>query len=129
MGRPRAGRGAGRGRGRALLAREAPRSESLPPIKKPSALFGKQIKVPGGFWQGRMSARERETLYSLCTVTREFDAVHPWGPAEGGAGSTRPPSRAWQLQEMGPAGTGSLEAGDASGEIFWMEHDDFVVYY
>lgn len=30
---------------------------------------------------------------------------------------------------MGPTGTGSLEEGDASGEIFWMDHEDFVTYY
>ena len=29
-------------------------------------------------------------------------------------------SQAFELQEMGAAGTGSLEHGDASGEIFWM---------
>jgi hypothetical protein len=29
-------------------------------------------------------------------------------------------SEAFELQEMGEAGTGSLERGDASGEIFWV---------
>lgn len=126
MGRPRGGRGAGRGRGRATV-REAPLSESLPPIKKPSALFGLQLGVPGSYWQGRMSTDERNTIY-LCTV-REFDAVHRWSAEEGSGAVTRPPSRAWQLQEMGPTGSGSLEEGDASGEIFWMDHEDFVLYY
>lgn len=107
------------------MQREAPRSESLPPIKQPRALFGKQVGVPGSYWQGRMSAEEREMIY-LCTI-REFDALHRW---EGGTSNgTKPPSRAWQLQEMGPSGAGSLEEGDASGEIFWMDHEDFVLYY
>ena len=32
------------------------------------------------------------------------------------------PRAAFQLQEMGVAGTGSTEQGDSSGEVFWMPY-------
>ena len=38
--------------------------------------------------------------------------------------------QAFQLQEMGEAGTGSLEHGIASGEVFWMKYPyPFLTYY
>ena len=39
-------------------------------LKKPMEAVGKQINVPGSFWQGRMTDEERQTLYR-CTV-RDF---------------------------------------------------------
>eukprot|EP00966_Prymnesium_polylepis_P063387 1470211-Prymnesium_polylepis.1 len=33
-------------------------------------------------------------------------------------------SEAFQLQEMGERGSGSLERGDSSGEVFWMHYPD-----
>ena len=84
--------------------------EQLPLIKKPLELIGEYINVPGAFWQGRMSAAEKETLYKC--VVREHSALHKF--IDGTM------SEAFELQEMGAAGTGSLEHGDASGEIFWM---------
>ena len=48
----------------------------------------------------------------MCTV-RDYTLAHKF-PAK----ST--PECAWQLQEMGVSGTGSIEHGDASGDIFWM---------
>ena len=84
--------------------------EQLPLIKRPLELVGQTINVPGAYWHGRMSAAEKETLY-VCVV-RDFSALHKFMD-----GST---SQAFELQEMGAAGTGSLEKGDASGEIFWM---------
>ena len=33
-----------------------------------------------------------------------------------------PTSEAFEVQEMGAAGTGSLEHGDASGDIFWIAY-------
>ncbi|KAL1500313.1 hypothetical protein AB1Y20_012979 [Prymnesium parvum] len=68
-----------------------------------------------------MTAEEKESIY-LCTV-REFDAIHKWVDRH------KPPCAAWQLQEMGVSGTGSLEEGDSSGEIFWMENSDFLTFY
>ena len=84
--------------------------EQLPLIKKPLELIGEYINVPGAFWQGRMSTVEKETLYKC--VIREHSALHKFID-----GTMR---EAFELQEMGAAGTGSLEHGDASGEVFWM---------
>ena len=82
----------------------------LPKIDKPATVVGEQINVPGEFWEGRQSAEERTTLYK-CTV-RAFTALHVFhGGAKGAA---------FEMQEMGQTGTGSLEAGDASGEVFHM---------
>lgn len=117
-------RGSGRGRGRGRDGGRGQASDSLPPIKKPNSVIGKQIGVLGSFWSGRMSAAERATTY-LCTV-RKFDAIHKWDTTGSG---TLPPSSAWELQEMGESGTGSLEEGDASGEIFWMNNKDFLSFY
>ena len=87
--------------------------EQLPLLKKPLELVGQTINVPGAYWQGRMSATEKETLYvHYVCVVRDFSALHKFMD-----GST---SQAFELQEMGAAGTGSLEKGDASGEIFWI---------
>ena len=36
---------------------------ALPLLKKPLEQIGKQINVPGSYWEGRMSADERSTLY------------------------------------------------------------------
>lgn len=90
----------------------------LPDLKDKDKLIGTQVGVPGAFWRGRMSAEERATIY-MCTV-REHSLMHKWVND-----SMRPPSEAWELQEMGPSGTGSLELGDSSGEVFWMQHQDF----
>ena len=48
--------------------------EQLPLLKKPIELIGTQIKVPGAYWAGRMSAEEKDTLY-VCAV-REYSALH-----------------------------------------------------
>lgn len=94
---------------------------ALPVLKKPSDHFGRQMQVPGAYWQGRMTDEERKKLYR-CTL-REFELIHKW---EDG----RPPSNAFQLQEMGELGEGSLEHGDASGEIFWMPYPlPFLKYF
>ena len=79
-----------------------------PLLKKPLEQIGTYIDVPGNYWQGCMSAEEKETNYR-CLV-RDHSAMAPLTPTRKGEG--------FQLQEMGvTAGTGSLEHGDASGEI------------
>jgi hypothetical protein len=88
-------------------------ASALPVLKKPLDQIGKQIGVLGAFWEGRMTAEEKAMVYK-CTV-REFEMLHKWDDG-------RPPSAAFQLQEMGVTGTGSLEHGDSSGEIFWMPY-------
>ena len=82
------------------------------PEREKIELIGTQIKVPGAYWDGRMSDEEKAMLY-LCSI-REYSALHTF--ASGAKG------QAFELQEMGAAGTGSLEHGDASGEIFWMQY-------
>ena len=89
-------------------------------LKKPTEHFGKQVGVPGAYWEGRMSAEERKTIF-MCTM-REFELIHKW---EDG----RAPSAAFQLQEMGKEGEGILEHGDSSGEIFWMPYPLPVLKY
>ena len=86
---------------------------ALPLLKRPCEHLGKQVAIPGSFWEGRLSDEERKTNY-LCTI-RDFELIHKWDDA-------RPPSNAMQLQEMGEGGEGSLEHGDASGEIFWVPY-------
>ena len=94
--------------------------EQLPLLKKPLELVGTQIKVPGSYWQGRMSAAEKEALY-VCSI-RDFSALHTFPDESKGQG--------FQLQEMGESGTGSLEHGDASGDIFWMQYPfPMLTYY
>ena len=78
------------------------------PLRATSELVGQTINVPGAYWQGRMSAAEKETLYKC--VVREHSALHKF--------SDGTMKEAFELQEMGAAGTGSLEHGDASGDIF-----------
>ena len=59
---------------------------------------GRQIKVLGFYWKGRMSNEEANSLY-LCTV-RDYHALHKWD-----TGGT--PSQAMELQEMVVDGQGS----------------------
>ena len=60
--------------------RAAPKSttqkqlDQLPLLKKPLEQIGKQIKIPGSFWEGTMTAEEKALEY-FCTV-RDFSAMH-----------------------------------------------------
>jgi hypothetical protein len=74
--------------------------------------IGIQIAVPGNHWEGRMTAEEKATDY-LCTV-RDYSVLHTF------PGNNK--AQGFELQEMGEDGKGSLEHGDASGEIFWIEY-------
>ena len=85
---------------------------ALPLLKKPLEQIGKQINVPGSYWEGRMSADERSTLYK-CSM-RDFTQMHKF-PGE------QAPRAAFRLQEMGVAGTGSTEQGDSSGEVLLVD--------
>ena len=84
---------------------------ALPLLKKPLDHCGKAINFPGDFWEGRMSSEEKATLYKC--VLRDFSALHKWA---GG----RSPCAAFQLQEMGVQGTGSMEHGDENLEMRGM---------
>jgi hypothetical protein len=81
----------------------------LPTLKKPAEAIGFTCHTPGDFWDG-CPAADKKKLYS-CNV-RTFEAVHKFP-------GSRPPSSAFEVQEMGEHGTGSLEPGVASGEVFW----------
>ena len=89
-----------KGKGRAAAAppkrKGAMQSQlnQLPLLKKPSELIGTQIKVPGAYWDGRMSDEEKAMLY-LCGI-RDYSALHTF--ASGAKG------QAFELQEMGAAG-------------------------
>ncbi len=62
-------------KGRGSAQRQAPLAvEQYALLKKPLDHLGKQIDIPGLFWQGRMSAEERETVYK-CTVI-DFSLMH-----------------------------------------------------
>ena len=111
-----------RKRSDSLAKQQSILNTAKPLLKKPREHARKQIKVDGAFWEGRQSAQEKATLYK-CTI-REFKPIYKWA-AQGGRVSA-----AFEMQEMGPDGTGSLEQGDASGEIFHMEYPQpFLKYY
>eukprot|EP00967_Tisochrysis_lutea_P040144 scaffold48171_cov27-Tisochrysis_lutea.AAC.1 len=107
----------GRGRGRMRNARIT--GQFLPEIRSRGSVIGEQVAVPGSYWEGRMTAEERNTKY-LCTVLAYDPLYKP---------ITRAPGAYWKPQEMGITGTGSLELGDSSGEIFYMSNADFLKHY
>ena len=74
--------------------------------------FGKQINVPGSFWQGRMLAEERDTFYK-CTIV-DFSLAHKFGPASS-------PRMAFKMQEMGIEGTGSHEQSDLASIMYVLD--------
>ena len=43
-------------------------------LKKPMEHLGKQLNVPGSFWQGRMLPEERDKVYK-CTIV-DFSLAH-----------------------------------------------------
>ena len=91
-----------------------------PAIAVPMSLIGKHILVPGSYWpRSGQNREELATLYQC--VVREYTSVHQFLNGKS--------SPAWQVQEMGTSGTGSLEHGDSSGDIFWMSKSDFVPLY
>ena len=111
--------GKGKKRAAPAVAARQVQLERLPLLKKPLEQIGKYINVPGKYWEGRMSAAEKEEKYKCVVREHSAMAVFAGRKAEG-----------FQLQEMGVTGTGSLEHGDASGEIFWMEYPfPFLTYF
>ena len=54
---PKRGRPTAAAKGKAPMQQQL---EQLPLIKKPLELIGTEIKVPGAFWEGRMSAAEMQ---------------------------------------------------------------------
>ncbi len=72
-------------------------------LKKPMDHLGKQINVPGSFWQGRMLPEERDKVYK-CTIV-DFSMDHKFAPDSS-------PRKAFKMQEMGIDCTGSHEESD-----------------
>jgi hypothetical protein len=79
-------------------------------LKKPMDHLGKQINVPGSFWQGRMLPEERDKVYK-CTIV-DFSLAHKFAPDSS-------PRMAFKMQEMGIDGTGSHEASDLASTMYW----------
>ena len=97
---PKRGRPLAAAKGKAPLQQQL---EQLQLIKKPLEIIGEYVNVPGTFWIGRMSAAEKEALYSC--IVRDFSVLHKF--LDG------PTSQAFEVQEMGTKGTGSLEGRGA----------------
>ena len=68
-----------RGKKRAAPAQKTLEVSRFKLIDKPLALLGKQIKVPGKWWSGRMSTAELETEY-VCTIL-DFSLAHRCEPS------------------------------------------------
>jgi hypothetical protein len=72
-------------------------------LKKTMEHLGKQLNVPGSFWQGRMSEDERDKIYK-CTIV-DFSLVQKVAP-------TSSPRMDFKVQEMGIDSTGRHEHSD-----------------
>ena len=92
----------------------------MPDLKHPLSYVGRRVGIPGALWVGRQTAAELATEFK-CTI-REFSYAHLFS---GGF----VPEKAWQVQEMGVSGSGSLEVGDSSGDIFWIKNSEFLKYF
>ena len=90
-------------------------------LKKPMDHLGKQINVPGSFWQGRMLPEERDKVYK-CTIV-DFSLVHKFAPDSS-------PRKAFKMQEMGIDGTGSHEESDLASTMYWIDYPlPFLRFY
>ena len=88
-------------------------------LKRPMD-HGKQINVPGSFWQSRMLAEERDKFYK-CTIV-DFSLAHKFGPDSS-------PRMAFKMQEMGIDGTGSHEQSELASKMYWIEYSHTPSYY
>ena len=82
-------------------------------LKKPMEHLGKQLNVPGSFWQGRMSEDERDKIYK-CTIV-DFSLAQKVAPNSS-------PRMAFKVQEMGIDGTGSHENSDLASTMYWIDY-------
>jgi hypothetical protein len=78
-------------------------------LKKQMDHLGKQINVPGSFWQGRMLPEERDKVYK-CTIV-DFSLDHKFAPDSS-------PRMAFKMQEMGIDCTGSHEQSDLASTMY-----------
>jgi hypothetical protein len=82
-------------------------------LKKPMEHLGKQLNVPGSFWQGRMSEDERDKIYK-CTIV-DFSLAQKVAPNSS-------PRVAFKVQEMGINGTGSHENSGLASTMYWIDY-------
>ena len=89
-------------------------SKGFPLLQKPTEMcVGRQIKVLGSYWKGRLSNEEVNSLY-LCNV-RDYHVLHKWD-----TGGT--PSQVME-QEMGVDGQDNRETGGSTSDrIFFMKY-------
>ena len=90
-------------------------------LKTPMDHLGKQINVPGSFWEGRMLPDERAKVYK-CTIV-DFSLAHKFAPDSS-------PRKAFKMQEMGIDGTGSHEKSDLASTMYWIDYPlPFLRFY
>lgn len=90
----------------------------LPTLTKPSSVVGEFISIQGREWQG-CSASDKDKWFRC--IVRQFESMHDFGAFK---------SAAFEVQEMGETGEGSLEPGVASGDCFWVGYQQpFLKYY
>jgi hypothetical protein len=90
-------------------------------LKKPMDHLGKQINVPGSFWQGRMLPDERDNVYK-CTII-DFSLANKFALDSS-------PRMAFNMQEMGIDGTGSHEQSDLASTMYWIDYPlPFLRFY
>ena len=90
-------------------------------LKKPMDHLGKQINVPGSFWEGRMLQDERDKVYK-CTIV-DFSLANKFAPDSS-------PRKAFKLQEMGIDCTGSHEESDLASTMYWIDYPlPFLRFY
>ena len=82
-------------------------------LKKPMEHLGKQLNVPGSFWQGRMSEDERDKIYK-CTII-DFSLTQKVAPNSS-------PRMAFKVQEVGIDCTGSHENSDLASTMYWIDY-------
>jgi hypothetical protein len=86
----------------------------LPTLKKPAEAVGHfmtSCTCPASSGSAALPPTRRKSTSAWCA----FEGLHKFA---GGV----PPSAAFEVQEMGETGDGSLELGVASGEIFWIKY-------
>ncbi len=82
-------------------------------VKNPMEHLGKQLNVPGSFWQGHMSEDEQDKIYK-CTIV-DFSLAQKVAPNSS-------PRMAFKVQEMGIDSTGSHKNSDLASTMYWIDY-------
>ena len=90
-------------------------------LKKPMDHLGKQINVPGSFWEGRMLQDECDKVYK-CTIIN-FSLTHMFAPDSS-------PRKAFKMQEMGIYIMGRHKESDLVSTMYWIDYQlPFLHFY